>query len=196
MHRKIFAVCAVIAIVVGGGLAYFDNHPRCGITEDDSAAMGDLIRRLEREREERELKQQREAADLIALTERIVKYCQIPTAEARKISEEILTAALRFDLSPSLLCGIMIVESHGQRNAKNKKNTCVGLMQVNSRVWRKELREAGINDIGGIESGAYILSTYLRQTNGNLRLALARYSGGARGYADKVYRAAGKKFAW
>lgn len=194
MHRKLLAVCAVIAIVVGGGLAYYDNHPYCGITEEDSAAMGDLIRRLEHEREERELKLQRENANLIALTERIVKYCQLPTAEARELAEEILAAALRFDLSPSLLCGIMIVESHGQRKAKNKH--CVGLMQVNSRVWHKALREAGINDIGGIESGAYILSTYLRQTNGNLRLALARYSGGARGYADKVYRAAGKGFTW
>ena len=39
-----------------------------------------------------------------------------------------------------------------------------------------------------IPISAYILNHYLGKTNGNLELALAKYSGGARGYAQKILK--------
>lgn len=176
--RRIIIVC--VAALICGAAAGYALHPYCGITEEDSAAVERLILSLQ---------QQRKAEKLSALTARIVKYCQVPEEKGCALAGKILDVSDEYGVDPKVLAGIMIVESHGLADAKN--GTCVGLMQVNAPVWRKELRKVGISDIGGIEAGAYILSTYLRQANGNLKLALARYSGGARGYVGKVYRASG-----
>lgn len=191
-QEKILAGCAAVVIVVGGCLAYLDSHPICGITEEDSAAMGEMIQRLERDKEARE-----KAAELAKNEEmapiktRIEEYCQVPSDVAQKLAGEVLAASHRFDIPAPLLCGIMIVESHGRRHAKN--GACVGLMQVKAPVWRRELRSAGITDLYGVDAGAYVLSTYLRETGGNVRLALYRYSGGGGSwYVDRVRQAGGE----
>lgn len=182
-QEKFLAGCAVVVIVVGGCLAYLDSHPICGITEEDSAAMGEMIQRLERDKTA-------ENKEIALIKTRIEKYCQVPSDVAQKLAGEVLAASLRFDIPAPLLCGIMIVESHGRRHAKN--GACVGLMQVKAPIWRRELRSAGITDLHGVDAGAYVLSTYLRETGGNVRLALYRYSGGGGSwYVDRVWEAGG-----
>lgn len=190
MRKLLMAACLAGVIFAGGCLAYLDNHPICGITEEDSAAMGAMIQRLEREKEERENKLM-DMREFVDLERRIGKMCRLSHGEAHKLAAEVIEASRRFDIPSNLLCAIMVVESHGRRQAKN--GSCVGLMQVSAPIWRRELRSAGICDVHSVEAGAYVLSTYLRETHGNVQLALYKYSGGGGNrYAAKVRNAGGE----
>lgn len=70
-------------------------------------------------------------------------------------------------------------------------------MQVRWKIWGPTLRKEGIakrradlfDPEKNIKAGRYILTHYLRKHDGDLRKALASYSGGARGYYEKVMEA-------
>jgi soluble lytic murein transglycosylase-like protein len=87
------------------------------------------------------------------------------------------------------------VESNFNPHAISEKGA-IGLMGVMPGVWLEELRKEGIvqerEDLykisDNIEAGAYVLATYLSETN-DLRKALIRYVGGASWYATRVMKA-------
>jgi hypothetical protein len=94
-----------------------------------------------------------------------------------------------------LILAICLVESNFNPHAISEKGA-IGLMGVMPGVWLEELRKEGIvqerEDLykisDNIEAGAYVLATYLSETN-DLRKALIRYVGGASWYAARVMKA-------
>lgn len=101
-------------------------------------------------------------------------------------------AAERYGLDPALVAGVVVVESSARPDAISKCRAR-GLMQVRFAVWGRALMEQGIafapldlhDPHRGILAGCYVLRHYLDR-HGDVRTALNAYSGGARGYADKV----------
>ena len=91
-----------------------------------------------------------------------------------------------------LILAICLVESNFNPHVESDRGA-VGLMGIVPEVWLEELMTQGIirekEDLykisGNIAAGAYVLATYLSETN-DLRQALNRYVGGASWYATKV----------
>ncbi len=102
-----------------------------------------------------------------------------------------------------LILAICLVESNFNPHVESDKGA-IGLMGIMPGVWLEELKEQGIirerEDLykisGNIAAGAYVLATYLSETN-DLRRALTRYVGGASWYASRVMQAQSKiEQAW
>ena len=91
-----------------------------------------------------------------------------------------------------LILAICLVESNFNPHVESDKGA-IGLMGIMPDIWMKELKEQGIikekEDLygisGNIAAGAYVLASYLSETN-DLRQALIRYVGGTSLYATKV----------
>lgn len=101
----------------------------------------------------------------------------------------------KMSINNKLIHAIIKVESQENHKAVSKKGA-IGLMQIRYSVWHKELKQAGIikskqclfHPEPNKRAGAYILSKYYKQTNGNLKATLAKYSGNARNYYEKVMK--------
>jgi soluble lytic murein transglycosylase-like protein len=97
-----------------------------------------------------------------------------------------------------LILAICLVESNFNPHVESDKGA-VGLMGIMPGVWVEELKERGIitekEDLykisSNISAGAYVLATYLAETN-DLRQALIKYVGGASWYATRVLQARNK----
>ena len=93
--------------------------------------------------------------------------------------------------SVALLCAIIEKESIWEPTAVSKKNAR-GLMQVLCQDG-VEINPSRVHDIEyNISVGAKIFLAKLHQENGNFYVALQKYSGNARGYADDVLRLMGR----
>lgn len=125
---------------------------------------------------------------------------RLSLTETQDIAACICQNARKHELSPYLILGVVLTESKGNINAINsadKKKPCLGLMQVSTYWWDKELRKRGIissnkdyhSISGGIAAGAYVLKKYLNKTGGNIEKALLHYSGGksSKSNAFKAY---------
>lgn len=121
----------------------------------------------------------------------------LPYRDAIRFGEAIEQASEHYNLDPRVILGVILAESTAKPGAKN--GSCFGPMQVNVRFWDKPLREAGhINGnsdyfkiLNGVMAGSYVLDHYLGKHNGDLDGALDAYSGGAKNYAQKVYKFGG-----
>jgi soluble lytic murein transglycosylase-like protein len=111
-----------------------------------------------------------------------------------------LAPAMREPLiTQKLVDAIIQVESSGRPRVVSSKGA-VGLMQVRPAVWKRELQRERIiktrkclfDPEKNINAGVYILAKYLKAAGGDLRRALEKYSGGARGYYEKVMKAKGR----
>jgi soluble lytic murein transglycosylase-like protein len=106
----------------------------------------------------------------------------------RHTQSQLVTAvAHRQGLSPKLVASIVQVESSGRPSVVSSKSA-VGLMQVHHPTWghlwtKKELMNPETN----ILAGTRILKAYMKESK-TLDEALRKYSGGAKGYAEKVRR--------
>ena len=112
----------------------------------------------------------------------------IPDDELHTIANAVVENAVSYDLDPKLVLGVMYAESSFRFWVTNKNS--VGLMQINTKVWDKELRDKCIISSFGdyyridfnVEAGCYILSRYMKETS-DLDSLLKRYSGGAKSAA-------------
>ena len=118
------------------------------------------------------------------------------------ILTKIYNAAARTG-NRDLILAICLVESNFNPQVESDKGA-IGLMGIMPGVWLEELTTQGIirerEDLykisGNIAVGAYVLATYLSETN-DLRQALNRYVGGASWYATRVLQAQRKiEQAW
>jgi soluble lytic murein transglycosylase-like protein len=106
-----------------------------------------------------------------------------------KVLQEIHRQASRSQLPPELVLAVIEVESHFDHYAISRSGA-QGLMQV-MPFWKDEIGRPGDNltDIStNLSYGCRILQFYLKQEDGRLTTALARYNGsaGSTVYSDKV----------
>jgi soluble lytic murein transglycosylase-like protein len=121
--------------------------------------------------------------------------------ENSNMPEQVLAkiySAAKDSFNTDLVLAICVVESNFNPHIESDKGA-IGLMGIMPSVWLKELEARGIvsgkEDLyiisKNIDSGAYVLETYMAKTN-DLREALSRYSGGDASYANRVLRVLAK----
>ena len=125
---------------------------------------------------------------LVDMSGRLATYIQDPDARLTLL-ETVHFYALQSNLPPELVLAVIEVESGFDRFAVSRVGA-QGLMQV-MPFWKNEIGRPADNltDIRtNLSYGCRILEFYLRQEQGRLREALARYNGskGSRVYPDKV----------
>ncbi|WP_239482885.1 lytic transglycosylase domain-containing protein [Paraburkholderia sp. C35] len=112
---------------------------------------------------------------------------RVSASDALTIAQAVLTEANRYSMSPVLLLSVMAVESGFDPRAVSALGAR-GLMQVlpaaHPRAFAnvKELDDPAIN----VRIGSSILRAYLDAEGGDVDAALWRYSGGGKGYAQRV----------
>ena len=114
-----------------------------------------------------------------------------------KVQEDREAAAKQQQIiDDDLVNAIIQIESSGNPKAVSNKGA-YGLMQIRWSIWKDDLRKQGIakekkdlfNPRINIEAGRYILAHYMEKHDNNLKAALNSYSGGAKGYYQKVMKA-------
>jgi soluble lytic murein transglycosylase-like protein len=107
--------------------------------------------------------------------------------EALKIGQAVLNAARRDTISPALLLAVIAVESNFNRFAVSVSGAR-GLMQIlPSQHKDLVLRTSDLADAGtNVSIGSSILHDYIEASDGDVHDALLRYSGGAKGYPQRV----------
>ena len=124
----------------------------------------------------------------------ILQWMKENSAMSEQVLAKIYNAASNTG-NRDLILAICLVESNFNPHAESGKGA-IGLMGIMPGVWVDELKTQGIiqerEDLykvsGNIAAGAYVIATYLAETN-DLRQALIRYVGGASSYATRVLRA-------
>ncbi len=98
----------------------------------------------------------------------------------KEIIDSIEEASSKYNVDKYIIASIIYVESKFNPRAYNRG--CVGLMQINTRVWKLKnpysIRE-------NILKGTEIFASYYSKTK-CLKKALVKYSGGSKRYAKKV----------
>lgn len=110
-------------------------------------------------------------------------------------AESILISIFEHCQDPYLMLSIITKESHFDAIAVSNKNA-FGLTQVRWSVWKKKLKEdlglkkeSDLFDIeNSIRAGEYVLRFYNEMENGNDYLALYRYAGKSKAYADDIFK--------
>ena len=113
---------------------------------------------------------------------------------AEQYANWIITYSLENGLDPFLIVGVISTESFWNPTLVSSAN-CIGLMQVNFKVWHKELRQFDIytpqdlfNPEKNIQAGCYILGFYAKKFNWDTHKALQGYLGSQKAtwYSDRV----------
>ena len=106
----------------------------------------------------------------------------------------IVEYAPKNGLDPFLIVGVISTESFWNERLVSSAN-CVGLMQVNYKVWKKELNQLGITSVDdlynpekNIQAGCFILGFYMAKFKGDTIKALQGYLGSQRAtwYSERV----------
>ena len=114
---------------------------------------------------------------------------------SKKLAADIMRVSHKHKISAKLLASLVIIESSGDPKAKRK--ACIGLTQVNHKVWGKYLKELGIisrrQDLfhpgKSLEAGVIVYKKYLEsfnKTRNPQKQALMAYSGGSFMYYNKI----------
>ena len=129
------------------------------------------------------------------LINRIMKTnSKIPYKTASEYTSYIVKYSLENGLDPFLVVGVISTESFWNPRLISTAN-CIGLMQVNFKVWKNELKQFGItspNDLynpeKNIQAGCFILGFYMAKFKGDTIKALQGYLGSQRAtwYSDRV----------
>lgn len=112
-----------------------------------------------------------------------------PLSQTEKIVRAAFREGRELGLPPELILGIIAKESSFQPTAESGYGA-KGLMQVVPRFHEKLLKTYSAGNPfhveGNIKVGSRILKQYMVSAGGDLRKALARYSGGSSNYHAKV----------
>jgi soluble lytic murein transglycosylase-like protein len=112
---------------------------------------------------------------------------RVARQEATLIARAVISAANEYAMSPALLLAVIATESGFDRQAVSVAGA-QGLMQILPAA-HPQVFAAG-NDMTepaeNVRVGSSILREYLDASGGNLGVALKRYSGGGKGYAQRV----------
>jgi soluble lytic murein transglycosylase-like protein len=112
---------------------------------------------------------------------------RVARQEATLIAQAVLDAANQYAVSPVLLLAVIATESGFDRQAVSAVGA-QGLMQILPAAHPQliaashDLTEPAEN----VRIGSSILRQYLDASGGDLGAALKRYSGGGKGYAQRV----------
>jgi len=114
----------------------------------------------------------------------------LPYSKALKIVAEAYKNAMEQHIHPALVLAIISVESTFKDHAHN--GNAVGLMQVIPRYHPNQVAEIGgvkrlYEPANNIRVGTIILHDYIVENDGNLRAALARYSGSYPSQVNQPY---------
>jgi soluble lytic murein transglycosylase-like protein len=136
-------------------------------------------------------KNQATRAERSALAQHISKLYRRPASQAHRIVDAAYRVGGQRGVPPTLLLAIVAQESSFNPQARSSYGA-QGLMQVVPRFHPEKVQgiahPEGLNHPeSNIEVGALVLKDYWKRS-GNLSAALARYSGGANQYAQKVFR--------
>ena len=129
--------------------------------------------------------------------------------QSLKITEYVLKAEEYYDVPAMLLIAIIYVESTMRPKVTSKKG-CIGLMQINPKIWLDKKNERNLINSGivskrkdlytirtNIYAGAYILNVYMEKHNNNVVAALNNYNGDSSGaYGYKVINILNKLNKW
>lgn len=127
------------------------------------------------------------ASALVEIATIVSGQFRVGRGESTTIAQAVLDAANRFAMSPVLLLGVIATESGFNRRAVSVAGA-KGLMQVLPSAHPqlvsggKDLSDPAVN----VTIGSSILRGYLDASGGDLNAALSRYSGGGKGYAQRV----------
>lgn len=114
--------------------------------------------------------------------------CERQDVDVGKMVDAVYLHSYGSEVSPYLVFGLIQQESCFNTNAHSSADA-KGLMQVVEKWWEHLILDRDLFDLEvGIPVGIEILQHYLVGTNGNLRKALEKYSGGATSYYEKVAR--------
>ena len=128
-----------------------------------------------------------------------VKKYKVSEGDVRRIVESAQVAGFVHGIDYKLILGMIEQESSFREGVGNWYGA-VGLMQVVPRFHAKTIAEvSGVVDKGrhvlvlkngevNVRVGAAVLSEFADRSRNQLRKTLARYSGGARNYVEKVNR--------
>lgn len=126
----------------------------------------------------------------VVLTKHLARKYRKSLDATSRIVQAAYKEGTRFGLPPSLLLAIVEQESSMRSEVKNSYGA-VGLMQVVPRFHPEkltglatptQLHEPEVN----IRVGSWILAEYLLKKKGDVNAAMAKYSGNATDYAQKV----------
>jgi soluble lytic murein transglycosylase-like protein len=112
---------------------------------------------------------------------------RVARQEATLIAQAVFSAANQYAVSPVLLLAVIATESGFDRDAVSVAGA-EGLMQILPAAHprlvaaSKDITEPAEN----VRMGSSILREYLDASGGDLGAALKRYSGGGRGYAQRI----------
>lgn len=132
----------------------------------------------------------------LTVYEKQIKYIQTTNSKiSRATAKRIVLAAhkeeKRTGVPATLILAMAKKESAFNPRALSKVGAR-GLIQVMPKYHKERMKKMGIKDLYAVEDnirvGTDILLDFQRMSKGNLRVALHRYSGGARGYANSIMR--------
>ncbi len=123
----------------------------------------------------------------------ILQWMKEHSEMPEQVLSKIYSVAMN-SVNADLILAICLVESNFNPQVESSKGA-IGLMGIMPEVWLEELKTHGIvreqDDLytisKNINSGIYVLQTYLAKTN-DLGEALRRYAGGDPAYAAKVLK--------
>jgi hypothetical protein len=123
--------------------------------------------------------------DLRRFSADLVSTGRVDPERARRLSYVAVTEAYRYDLPPSLIFAIMLVENDRFNPAAVSSAGAIGLMQVDPSAWLRttgpyfghDLRDEATN----IRSGVCVLAYYASRNRGDWVTTLRRYNGCIRG---------------
>lgn len=112
---------------------------------------------------------------------------KVAKQESALIAKAVISSANEYTVSPVLLLAIIATESGFDRQAVSVAGA-QGLMQILPAAHPQLVAESRdlTEPAENVRIGSSILRGYLDASGGDLNAALRRYSGGGRGYAERV----------
>lgn len=115
---------------------------------------------------------------------------QLSTRRARQLAWWAVSDAYRYQIPPSMIFGVMLVENPWFEGWRTSSAGAVGLMQIMPEVWLSECGPRfGSNlesDRSNMRCGTMVLAHYANLSGGWWKETLWRYNGWGRTYPGKV----------